>query len=364
MGVIDFKSNWQWINELPNAPPGEICGHCHSCAPLFEDVAARVIRVLQRPLPESVQQEVYQKWPRLRYINPLPRAQILGLYADIERIKRISGLYAQAFQILEGLQVSVPFVGTAAFTTNVVSWEVEDFTKSYAKTVLNWETRRLNTTGSPLLQNMLKTAKTIIAGNAVVLIEIFAIFDFCIKHFKKFGRPRSEDQLKEFEDCLETFISWWDRVQPGNRKFPGLDNIKIDRDRLVKEGIIRSLKATSKEKRLEASLDFILNNEQNHTLQQYMYDLMDLGVIDFFEIGLVLKGYHVEVKFSFDLYKSVDERFIITYDGSGWISEAKQRMPFAKKVVTRFDDLYYDDSTTRKILRAEHQKLMIYSQGY
>lgn len=286
------------------------------------------------------------------------------LYAQLDRIKRISGLYAATFKILNQKSVQIPFVGSAAFASNVVRWEVEDLIRQHCTIVYNIEYQRGRSDISPLASMMLNTLNKVIAGNAVVFVEIFAIFDFCIRHFQNYGRPYSQEDIRVFEQCLEKFIKWWDRVQPGNRLFNGLDNIKVDRQGLVKEGIVDSLRAQTRDERLEASTQKILFNEQNFTLQEYMYDNLDWGPIDPLEIGLLLRGYRAAAKFTYDRATDVSGRFIVPYDRSGWISEAADRYPYTIQVVTRFDDLWYEDTTARSFLSQQLQTMIADARGY
>ncbi|OKH89425.1 hypothetical protein [Thalassospira sp. TSL5-1] len=365
MGVIDYGSAWKWINELPNTPPDEISSQCHNCIPLYEEVAARVIRALQLPLSQSSQERLHKDWPRLRFMDFLTVQQRFGrLYAQLDRIKRISGLYAESFQTLDQQLVQIPFVGSAAFASNVVRWEVTDLIRLYCSFVYNIEYQRGRSDAFLPTSLMLDTLNKVIVGNAVVFVEVFAIFDFCIRHFQEFGKPLDETAINDFEQCLKAFIAWWDRVQPGNRMFPDLENIEVDRKGLIRAGILDSLRAQTRDERREASTRKILFNEQNFTLQQYMYDKIDWGPYDPLEIGLVLRGYRAAAKFTYNQNTEVDDSFIIYYDRSGWISEAADRYPYTIQVVSRFDEMWYENKENRSFLRQELQMMTVDARGY
>lgn len=365
---MNMRSSWTYAGEFPQAPPSNACEHCHDCIPFYEDTAMRVIRALQLPIDAGVTEDLNERYPMLRYINALPATQIRRYYAQLDRIARISGLYAAGFKWLESLGVQIPFLGAAAFASNVVRWEVADLVHAYSNIVYEEERRGRNTTGNHIFNAVTDVMNKLIAGNAVVFVEIYAIFDFSIRHFKTYGRPRTDAQLAEFETCLENFITWWDEVQPGNRMFRPLRDIQVDRDGLIKDGIMASLRAESGDARRAASTDLILYNEQNYTLQEYMYDLIDndiLGVIPFdpAEIGLLVRGYRAAAKFSYDKDAQVADRFIVTYDRSGWLTEAADRYPYTKTVVSRFDELYFDGDDKR-FLAAEHGRMAADARGF
>jgi len=370
---MDLQSSWKWINDNPNTLPDNICTECHNCTPDYNSSVLRVHRALQLPLETNAQVNLQEQFPRLPFIDTLARRSILRYYAQIERIKRISGLYAAAFRDLEQLEVNMPFVGSAAFASNVVRWEMEDMVRLYAILVINMEIGiggvRHRSDTSLVLAGFRDTLNKVIAGNAVVFVEIFAIVDFCISHFRRYGRPRSQEELEQFEECLKQFVQWWDNVQPGNRLFggmfsdPPMKDIEVDRRQWIQQGILLSLEATTQDERRSASTDFILNNEQNYTLQEYMYDIIDWGPYDPLEIGLVLRGYRAAAKFSYDKNAEIDERFIVTYDRSGWISEASDRYPYTIDVVSQFDRLWYE-SGDQSFLAQQHQRMIADATGY
>ena len=365
---MNIRSSWTFAEGFPQAPPSTACENCHDCIPFYEATASRVIRALQLPVDDELTADLGDRYPMLRYINALPAMQIRRYYAQLDRIARISGLYAAGFRWLESLGVQIPFVGAAAFASNVVRWEVADLVHGYGNVVYEQERRGMNTTGRHDLNAITGVMNKLIAGNAVVFVEIYAIFDFCVRHFKTYGRPRSDAQLAEFEICLENFITWWDAVQPGNRMFPQLRNIQVDRDGLIKDGIMASLRADSGEARRQASTGLILYNEQNYTLQEYMYDLIDndiFGIIPFdpAEIGLLLRGYRAAAKFSYDKDAQIADRFIVTYDSPGWLTEAGDRYPYTVQVVSRFDELYFEGGD-RRYLGAEHSRMAADARGF
>ncbi|PTX55463.1 hypothetical protein C8N43_0101 [Litoreibacter ponti] len=365
---MNMRSSWEFAGEFPQAPPSTECENCHDCIPFYEPTAARVIRALQLPVDDGVTADLGERYPMLRYINPLPARQIRSYYAQLDRIARISGLYAAGFRWLESLGVQIPFVGAAAFASNVVRWEVADLVHGYGNTVYEQERRGMNTTGRHDLNAITGVMNKLIAGNAVVFVEIFAIFDFCVRHFRRFGRPRTEAEIAEFETCLGNFIMWWDEVQPGNRMFRQMRDIQVDRDGLIKDGIIASLRAETGDARRAASTDMILYNEQNYTLQEYMYDLIDsdiFGIIPFdpAEIGLLVRGYRAAAKFSYEKDAQVADRFIVAYDRSGWLTEAADRYPYTIEVVSQFDRLYFDGGD-RRYLGAEHGRMAADARGF
>lgn len=114
MTVMTMGSAWAWAGGGPQIPPASDCAHCHDCNPLYESVARRVIHALQLPLIEETQEDLREDFPHLNFVNPLPRNPIRRLHAQVDRIKRISGLYAASFRWLVHLGVPIPFVGGAA----------------------------------------------------------------------------------------------------------------------------------------------------------------------------------------------------------------------------------------------------------
>lgn len=362
MTVLDMRNAWSWAGGFPQSPPTSSCATCHDCIPLYEKVAERVIRALQLPLSDSKQSELREKYININFINALSLRSVYRLHAQVDRIKRISGLYAASFQQLVQLGAPIPFVGAAAFASNVVRWEVEDMVNNVTRMTYDMEIRRQRSDLYMPLTAYKTTLGHVINGNAVVFVEIFAIFDFCIRHFRIFGVPRTENKLAEFETCLEDFIAWWDQVQPGLHG--ALSDIQVDRARRIKEGIMLSLRATSARQRRAASTDYILYNEQNFTLQEYMYDIIDMGPLDMMEIGLVMRGYRAAAKFSYDMNAQVPESFIVPYDRSGWLTEAADRYPYTIEVVSRFDDLYFGDDGARSSLSSAHSRMTADARGY
>ena len=363
MTVMNMGNAWNWANGFPQSPPANDCAVCHDCNPLYEEVARRVILALQLPLGDDVQSEMSSEYPGINFINPLPLREVRRLQAQVERIKRISGLYAASFNRLVQLGVPIPFVGAAAFASNVVRWEVEDMVDNVTQLTHDMERRRQRSDLNFLLTAYKSTLRHVINGNAVVFVEIFAIFDFCIRHFREHGVPRTEDDLAEFEDCLEAFITWWDQVQPGLRSGP-MQDIRVDRERRILRGIMDSLRATTPQQRRDASTQQILYNEQMYTLQDYMYNIIDMGPIDPMEVGLVMRGYRAAAKFSYDMDAQVPESFIVPYDRSGWLTEAGDRYPYTIEVVSRFDELYFGDDSARRSLYAAHGRMASDARGY
>jgi hypothetical protein len=313
------------------------------------------------------------------------------LNAKLIRLKRISGLYAQTFQTLEQMGVHIPFVGTAAFTSNLVGWELENASGLTLALHPDWSNPMQNqnvprspiglgmTLGSLLRRSSFPIAWTtvnqIFDGNAVVFVEVFAIFDFSIRHFKAFGVPHTETALNDFDECLKAFIKWWDQVQPSNKKVSQLVDIDVDSEGLIHQGIMDSLRAVDSSARLRASTTKILKNEQEITLQRYMYDLVDNGMVDEMELLLMSKGYKVASKFSYYQNAEINEKYYTRHNpisvisgGKGvkinWITEPKTRLPFAVEVVTKFDNLYYDDPEAKAYLQSQHQMMLRDALGY
>ncbi|MEO0745486.1 MAG: hypothetical protein AAFY49_09060 [Pseudomonadota bacterium] len=359
-----MRTAWRWADGFPQVPVGEVCAVCHDCTPLWEQSAARTIRALQLPLSDIDAAGLEDRYPGLRYLNPLVVMNISRLQAQVSRIKRISGLYAATFKKLTTFGVPIPFVGTAAFASNVVRWEVEQMVASYTQLVYDMERRRQRSDMYFPATAFRDTLSKVIAGNAVVFVEIFAIFDMCVRHFQRFGPPRNEDDIAEFSDCLRAFIEWWDRVQPGSRMNDVLRDIEVDGQGLVHKGIMDSIRAASTPERLSASVDQLLRNEQQFTLQRYMYDLIDIGPVDAMEIGLWLRGYEASAKFTYEADDPVPQRFVVPYGGGAGLTEAGVRYPYTIEVVTRFDSLYFGEEEDRDALQAYHGRMEADARGY
>lgn len=371
---MTFDSAWDWAGSLPSAPPGNVCAQCHDCRQLYEPIAERVIRALEMNAPR-----------RLAGVGPsfvppaVADAQTL-LQAKLDRLKRISGLYARSFQILDRMGVRVPFVGTAAFTSNLVghelkaqfdgtlalhpAWSHPDQMQGLPRSPFGLGPVTGMVVRSPLFGRFWSTIHQVFDGNAVVFVEIFAIVDFFIRHLERFGRPEP-DKIPEFEECLRTFINWWDEVQPSHRRVPEMADIQVDRNDLILQGLMACLQGNA----LPGSLD-ILQNEQEFTLQEYMYDLIQGTVIDEMELGLLRSGYNVASRFAYDLDRTdVPERYTLPYRGGGilgwnWITEYGDRIGYARQVVTLFDTLYYGNDADRAYLRGEHNRLASDASGY
>lgn len=379
---MSFESAWDWAGGLPSAPTGEICESCHNCLILYEDIAERVMRALELQGSGHPHSMISMTPPRVERADELLRSKLA-------RLKRISGLYARSFQKLEMLGVHIPFVGTAAFTSNLVGWEAELQFGTILGLHPDWSDPRQNggkriapislgfALGSliraPTFPVAWSTIHRVFDGNAVVFVEIFAIIDFVIRHIERFGKPQGDD-LDEFEDCLRSFVEWWDRVQPSHRTVPSMADIRVDRDGLIVQGIMECLRGNS----LRGSLR-ILENEQRYTLQQYMYDLVDLGYLDAMEIGLHIDFKRVASRFAYNLYREdIPERYTVPWKpaklqiplpgrgilGWSWITEYDDRMPYAIDVVTKFNDLYYGNASDRAYLVGEHAKLSGDANGY
>lgn len=288
------------------------------------------------------------------------------------------------------LGVEIPFVGTAAFTSNLVGWEAElqfgtviGLHPDWSNPLQNQDMPKPPFGLGSAMGSMIRmpsfalawtTINRVFDGNAVVFVEIFAIIDFVIRHIERFGRPTA-DKLNEFEDCLKKFVRWWDQVQPGNRSVPQLSDIRVDRQGLIVQGIMTCLRGD----KLAGSWK-ILENEQRYTLQEYMYDLVDLGYLDAMEVGLHTDFKRIASRFTYDLDRNdVPDRYTVPWSaahlqlpvpglrgilGWSWITEYEDRMPYAKKVVQTFSDLYYGDTSDRTYLAGEHSKIEGDAIGY
>lgn len=376
---MNIESAWEWAATLPSAPPGEVCAQCHDCRSLYEPIAERIMRVLelQRPWrPPAGAPSITP--PTVEMARELLEAKLI-------RLKRISGLYAESFQALYRLNVRLPFAGTAAFTSNLVGWELEqqfattlalhpDWSNPLQNQMVPRSPFGLGTAAGSLVRRptfpvFWQTLQQVFDGNAVVFVEIFAIIDFFIRHLQRYGHP-GPSELAQFETCLSAFIQWWDEVQPSNRKIPEMADIQVDRRGLILQGLMKSLRGEG----LGGSLD-ILENEQHFTLQEYMYDLIDRGILDEMEIGLHSKSmlplwYQVSSRFVYNPGDpEIPERYIVPYQGHGlinwtWITEYDDRIGYARQVVQRFDELFYGSESDRRYLSSGHARLAGDASGY
>lgn len=359
---MEMSSGWEWASGFPQVPVGTVAGACHLCRPLWEEAAGRAMRGLEVHSDRSSRSSLNETYRGLNHINVMARNEVYYLHAQLDRIKRISGLYAGAFKALLRQGVAIPFVGAAAFASNVVRWEVEDLIRLQSSLIVNMEVRRMRSDASPMMIPLRDTLNKVIQGNAVVFVEIFAIFDFCRRHFDRFGVPKTSAAISEFDICLADFIRWWDRVQPSGR-LPGLRDIRVDRRGWIREGIIASLKSNTPTERRMASTGLILRNEQMLTLQEYMYNRIQFGPIDAMEVGLILRGYRAAAQFSYTR-DPVPERFIVTYDRSGWITDAADRYPYTVQVVSRFDELYFGNAEDSAVLKGHHSRMEADAVGF
>lgn len=97
---MEMSSGWEWASGFPQVPVGALTGACHLCRPFWEEAAARTMRGLGVRFDRATITSLNEKYRGLSYINLISRNEIYYLYAQLDRIKRISGLYAGAFKAL------------------------------------------------------------------------------------------------------------------------------------------------------------------------------------------------------------------------------------------------------------------------
>lgn len=346
----------------PNSKPGQVCATCHDCRPLYEEAVSPTHEALVlRPGSAQFFDAFIQRNPGFRFPAEVS-SEFVVLDAKLRRVRRIAGLYARAFLEIETLGVAIPFPGVAAFAANVVHNELDFAINEYATTFLRQiehENRVMNKLVLPLNRLMLSPTglpaatlkgmiRDIIYGNLLVFVEVFPIYTFCIKHFRRFGVPRTEDKISAFETCLRNFIQWWDKKNFGAGddafQIDGVQRILIDRAGRFGDGIIAGLRGD----KLESALA-IMENEQIHTLQEYMYDRIDWawspllsGPYDFddpFHMGAYMRD--IALTFAADLKRrDIPVQYILPWTG-GNVTEIADRIPFTEAGVRRFIELYY-----------------------
>ncbi len=259
----------------------------------------------------------------------------------LERIKRISGLYAASFFELEKLGIYIPFVGTAAFASNVVRWNVEetmyyldiltgyseeppqssdndeDWSFSFPRMIplpfpfipvllkiydreVSEEALKRGYDPKDLLVNpddiqeyvaekvrrKLDTITSdinsilnqVFAGNYLVFMEIFPIIDFTIRYVKETGTPKTQEEIKELRHTLDRFVEYWrSAVQP----FGEVKELMQQYEgsfKVDRSQLIREgIELCLSGRSLRGSRDRILYNEQRYTLQDYMWEKMFEG---------------------------------------------------------------------------------------
>jgi len=348
----------------PTAAPEADCEFCHDCRPLFEQsVTATHDALTLQPSGAIYIDEAEERMPGFRFPDTV-KSEFTVLGAKLRRVKRIAGLYGQAFLQIEALGVQIPFPGAAAFAANVVHAELDWAVREYASVQLDemeydgniamrllmglsMRTISAVSLAEPQLRAMIRD---IVYGNLVVFVEVFPIYTFCIKHFEQFGAPRSEANIAAFDTCLESFITWWDdnNFGSGDGTFihprRGSEGIQIDRNRLFKAGILAGLRGDRRTSAME-----IMENEQRFTLQEYMYDRIDWGwnprlsggwdLDDPFYVGAYLRD--IALTFAADpTSQSLDPKFRILWTG-GNVTEVGDRLVFTTQGIDKFIEFCY-----------------------
>lgn len=369
--------------------PEQICAHCHECRPLYELSVAPAHKALV--LSGGQGDTLIDELERGGYTVPDHlQNEIHVLMAKLSRVKRIAGLYAQAFHRIEQLGVAIPFPGVAAFAANVVHNELGraigghlalnmdqmDYGRNWYEKIMHIFPGLGGLQSGPewFVERVVSgLVRDITYGNLLVFVEVFPIYTFCIKHFERFGIPRGQEAIGEFDQCLQKFIEWWDKNNFGSgddeftikNEQTGKEEqrIRIDRAGLFREGIIFGLRGD----RLDSALS-IMENEQRYTLQEYMYDRIDWGWPELFKGGFEIDDPFygsfyvaslffgpVALVFAEDLQRQdIEQKYKVPWTG-GNVTEVDDRLVFTEAGVKRFDSLYY--GSDRDYMRGEISKL-------
>ena len=338
------------------------------CADLYEKVLKRVQKaqvILCKGEPAPARPEKYNSKCNKNKIT---------------RMARISGLYAASFNKLEQQGVYIPFVGTAAYASNVVRWNVTEVI-SILDIITNqtrgtsWPERPISFP-SPyfIIFNELKKliphfndlVNLVFAGNYLVFMEIFPIVDFTIRYIDRHGNPKTPSEIKKLKTCLDDFVDWWrEQVQSFSEVAEFMKSYKegaflVDRRGYIREGIALCLVGDS----LIGSRDKILRNEQLFTLEEYMWKKIVegeklKGVFDNAFIKELIPNasliiHPTDMQFSYELNDDVDDDFIlnfpvITFGDLRSIADKETRFPYTQKVVEKFHQLYTSSETKPKI---------------
>lgn len=282
------------------------------------------------------------------------------------RMARISGMYAKSFIELEKMNVRIPFVGTAAFASNAVRWNVSKgmgqvhYLNEFAK--LKGDTGLANFVA--ILNDLLNLT---FIGNYLVFMEIFPVIDFSIRYLKEFGGQNLSDGLvlDRLRSAQDRFVTYWqDRVQSFPEVIDAVKNtsakiFRVDRNEGIRNGVGICLGG----KPLEGSFENILLNEQTLTLQEYMWNEMREHSLDSLPAqikewepkllnplpNLNLWLFDGDMKFAYDSNEQINAtRFVLEF-GEGDITDANIRYPFTILVVKQFYELYYVGSMEEKV---------------
>ncbi|WP_394196064.1 hypothetical protein [Litoreibacter albidus] len=375
---------------------GQVACNCHDCRELFEEATSPMHDVLAMPANEDL-----LRWLDNDVIGLFPADMRVGIAfpedlrhdavvygSKLVRIRRIAAHHGLAFRRLDGFGVTIPFLGVAAFAANVVYHETKRAIQGYLLARLVNANPQLElalipfpylfvlyTAGRRVGESVAtRMVDRIIYGNLLVFIEVYPIFNYCIDHFRAFDVPRGS-AIEEFRECLTEFRNWWresnlgagdDYVidsETGTRRMP------VDQDGTVVDGIIMCLQG----KNLLGAIE-VARNEQMHTLQEFMYDRIDLGLFpapqpdgtfawfpdwlgdwdDPFFIATNFLG--ATLKFAYDPHEpNIPPQFIFPFD-EGNVTEAPDRMSFTVKVITAFHYLYLSDD--KAYITSEHARII------
>lgn len=373
-----YQSQLKTYQQAP--PPGAVCTQCHECdTSLYSIVFERAAKVLEmRPL--AYQTQLLEAFENEYQFKITPRLQEITYrnLSRIDRVRRISGMYAKAFHDPNGFAQKIPFVGVAAFGSNTIRWDLEllvkirialELVKAGKKKEAQTLLESFGQANEYIMDYWFAHSKIIdglleylFMANAYIYIEIFPIVEFMLRHVDRYGEPRTDQEKQAFLKCVAQFIEWYkgQAVRLTGHISPKLD---IDGEGLILEGIKQALDGN-----LQESTRNILWNEQKFTLQPHMYDKADnlLHPVDQFFIDdpvyagtLVLD---VSAKFTYHQDTVVDDKFIVPLQG-GNVTNFDERWPYMWQVVNRFMELYYTQGE-ETFITCQHQLMMRDAAGY
>ncbi len=356
-----------------------ICG-CHNCKQLYEASVEELQKVIVTPdnnyMLAWLEDVVRVLDVDLLDISITTRLEAVQLGAKLKRIKRIAALHAEAFADFANFGLANPFQGVAPFAANVVHYECTRAVEGHLVALLIADNPRLAniiqlrlSLTYPLLAPWLalgrkigpKTANHlvhhIIYGNLLVFVEVYPIFVFCIKHFRACGVPKGGD-IDTFETCLTDFRDWW-RANNFGSMDAFAPTMKVDRAGFVVDGIIMCLRGEHKEGGIS-----IATNEQDFTLQEYMYDKIDTSSITRINVPfdlddpfyLATKVFGAVLKFHHDPGSDqIPDKYLLPFPWLGNVTVKEERMEYTRGVLNKFDGYY--NGSDRDYLLAEHRKI-------
>lgn len=377
------------------ADVGQLACNCHECRDLYEEATAPMHELLaMRPNDEML------RWlnsvldalgPSVREGTVFPpqlESDALVYSSKLVRIRRIAAHHGIAFHQLDSHGVMIPFLGVAAFAANIVYHETRRLMQMYllvrlvnanphlelalASFPIAWA---LFAAGRRIGESvMVRMLDRIIYGNLLVFVEVFPIFNFCIEHFRRFTKPIG-DAIDEFETCLVDFRDWWGQTNYGSGD-GYVARLPVDRNGTVVDGIILCLRGRN----LDGALG-IAENEQMHTLQEFMYDRIDYGIFpdpqadgtyawfpdwlgdldDPFYVGTNILG--ASLKFWYDpADPNIPPQFVHPFE-EGNVTERNDRMAFTEKVITAFNNLFLNASD-RRTIQTQHARIRSHSHDH